>query len=461
MDIEKLLEGGESDTLDFKESFDRRAKETVGAFSNTIGGIILLGVGNHGEVIGLTVGKNTLSDIAHKISDATDPTVIPEVEALEHEEKTIVLIRIKEFPLKPVSVRGRCYRRVGDSTRQMTSQEIAEMHLHSTGSSWDALSARGKTLEDIDIENVRRYIRNANATGRRNLDIGEDPLKVLEKLELVKDDKPTWAAVLLFGRTPQSPLVQAAVHCGRFKEDVVIIDDRLIRGTIVDQVNEVMDFMRKNTNVRFVITGKPQRDEIWDYPLDALREAVLNAICHRDYADSAEIQIKIHDDRLTIWSPGLLPPGITLKELYEPDHSSKPRNKLIAQVFYDTGWIEKYGSGIQRITNLCAAQRIPAPVFEESSGGVRVTFKRFFHTEEELADPAFGLNERQVKAVMYVQEHEQITNREYREMFNISERSALNDLAELCEKEVFVKIGTTGKYTKYVLDTSHNPKSDG
>jgi len=460
VDVERLLAEGESDTLEFKESFDEDTIETVDAFSNTRGGFVFIGVKDNGEIIGLDIGRNTLNKFTNKISNATVPTVIPNISVHVIREKSIIAIHAQEYPLKPIAFKGRCYRRVGSSNRQMTPQEIAEMHLHSTGSSWDALPTPGKTLEDIDIGNVKRYIRNANATGRRNFEPGDDPMEIIGKLELVKNREPTWASILLFGKTPQSPLVQAAVHCGRFKENIIIIDDRLIRGSIVDQVNEVMDFMRKNTNVRFVITGKPQRDEIWDYPLDALREAVLNAICHRDYADNADIQIKIHDDRLTIWSPGLLPLGITLKELYEPDHSSKPRNKLIAQVFYDIGWIEKYGSGIQRITNLCAAQRIPAPVFEESLGGVLVTFKRFFYTEEELAASEFGLNERQVKAVIYVQGHEQITNREYREMFNISERSALNDLAELCEKDVFVKIGTTGKYTKYVLGTSRNPKSD-
>ncbi|GBE27123.1 hypothetical protein BMS3Bbin03_01043 [bacterium BMS3Bbin03] len=104
----------------------------------------------------------------------------------------------------------------------------------------------------------------------------------------------------MFGKTPQSPLIQATIHCGRFKGETKIIDDRLISGTIIEQINEVIDFIRKNTNVEFVITGKPQRDEIWDYPLEALREAVINAVCHRDYSDPADIQISIYDESIQI-----------------------------------------------------------------------------------------------------------------------------------------------------------------
>jgi len=113
----------------------------------------------------------------------------------------------------------------------------------------------------------------------------------------------------------------------------------MIEGTVIEQVDETMDFIRKNINVRFVMTGKPAREEIWDYPLEALREAVINAVCHRDYTISSNTEVRIYDDKLIVWSPGGLPFGITLDDLYKP-HSSVLRNKGIGGVFYDMGWIE-------------------------------------------------------------------------------------------------------------------------
>ena len=275
--------GNPKETTEFKKNFDRETIETAGALSNTKGGIILIGVSNKAKVVGVLIGKETLKDWANQISLSTDPRVIPEIGHSEINGMDIVIVQIKEFPIKPVSVRGRCFRRVGNSNRIMPMQEIAQMHFHSTGMSWDKLPARDAMIEDIDIEKVKRYIKKANETGRRKIGDAETPLQVLEKRELIKGGQPTWAAILLFCKNKKRLLSQAAIHCGRFKEGTVVIDDRMIEGTITEQVDEAMDFIRKNINVWFVMTGKPAREQIWDYPIEALSEAVINAVCHRDY----------------------------------------------------------------------------------------------------------------------------------------------------------------------------------
>ena len=445
----KLIRQGESDTTEFKESFVKEAIETAVAFSNTKGGTILIGFSDKGKVTGIQIGKETLQDLANQISQSTEPRIIPEIVQSTVEGKDVIIIRIKEFPIKPVSVKGRCFRRVGTSNRMMTPQEIAETHILSIGTSWDAFPARDALIDDIDLEKVKRYIKEANKVGRRKIADEENPLQVLEKLELIKDRKPTWAAILLFRKDAERFLSQAAIHCGRFKEETVIIDDRMIEGTIMEQIEEVMDFIRKNTNVRFVITGKPAREEIWDYPLEALREAVVNAVCHRDYTDNSEIQLKIHDNRLTVWNPGGLPFGMTIAELYNPNHSSKLRNKIIGQIFYDVELIEKYGSGVERIINACKKAGLPIPVFEEKFGGFLVIFNKDIYTEEYLRKLA--LNERQIKAVMYVKEKGKITNKEYQEICGASERTATRDMSNLVSSKLFDQIGTTGKGTEYIL----------
>jgi ATP-dependent DNA helicase RecG len=374
-ELKRLLADGESDTVEFKESLQEEALHTVGAFANTRGGTILLGVNDSGVPVGTTVGKSTLREITDRIASCTDPRVVPDVQAVTLKGRTVIAIHVPEYPIKPVAVRGRCYRRVGDSNRLMSPHAVAEMHNASTGTSWDARALPNKAIKDLNLARVRRYMTLATTVGRRSF-TGAKPREVIQKLELVLDGHPTWASILLFGKRPQSPLTQATVHCGRFRTETDIVDDRLIEGSIVDQIEETMDFLKKHINVRFVITGKPQRDQIWDYPLQALREAVVNAICHRDYGDNADIQIKVFDDHIRIWNPGFLPYGVTIEDLYRRTHASKPRNKLIAQVFYDLEIIERYGSGIQRMLDACRAAQIPEPTFEESTGGFLITFRK-------------------------------------------------------------------------------------
>jgi len=245
-DLRKLIENGETETVEFKASFDKETLETAVAFANTKGGVILIGASDKGDIKGIQIGKETLKDWANQISQATEPRIIPEVEMEEIDRKKVATIWIKEFPIKPVSMKGRCFRRVKNSNRVMQPHEIAEMHFHLTGMSWDRLSVTNASLDDIDIEKVKKYIEGTKDAGRRKISSTEKPLQVLEKLELIKDRKPTWAAILLFHKQPQRFLSQAMIHCGRFKEETMVIDDRMIEGSIIEQIEEAMDFIRKN-----------------------------------------------------------------------------------------------------------------------------------------------------------------------------------------------------------------------
>lgn len=444
-EVAKLIKSKESGLVEFKETFYREALETIGAFANTKGGVVVIGVSDKGKIKGISIGKATLSDWTNQISQSTEPRVIPEIEQVKIEGKEIAIIRIKEYPIKPVSVKGKCFRRVGNSNRTMTAQEISEMHLHSIGSSWDAFPAQDKTVNDIDLKKVARYIKEANANGRRKIE--DEPKDVLHKLEFIRDKKATWAAILVFGKEPQRPLSQSAVHCGRFKIDKTqILDDLMIEANLINQVDEVIKFVTRHISVRYEFEGKPKRKEVWEYPLEALREAVINAIVHRDYSISSNVQVEIYDDRIEIWNPGGLLPGITVEDLYKKEHKSVTRNKLIAQIFYDIGYIEKYGSGTIKIIDLCKQNGLPSPEFKEVFGGFSIIFRKDIFTEEYLL--RLGLNERQIKAVMYTKEKGKITNREYQELNSVSNKTSYLELSALVEKRVFVVEGS-GKKVVY------------
>jgi len=445
-DIHRLIKQGEGTTIEFKENFGKEAIETAGALANTQGGHILIGINKKGTIKGVTLSNETLKNWGNRISQISQPMLIPELQTFTENGKQIVIIVIKEFPLKPVAISGRCYKRVGASNKMLTPAEISELHLQSTGTTWDALPSPQANIKAIDIQKVKEYVSRAKKIGRRQFKEDEDTQALLHKLDLIKDKKPTWAAVIAFGEMP--PL-QAKVKCGRIRGTSTIVDDYVVEVPLLDQVDEVMKYMKRVLQLSYTINGNAQRKETWEYPLDAVREIVTNAICHRDYTSPAETQIKIFDDQLVVNNPGALPLGMTVEKLTDPRHKSIPRNRLLAMLFYDAGLIERYGSGIQRILDDCQNNGFPPPQFNELDHGFQVILYKDIFTEEFLQKK--GLNERQKKAITYVKEKERITNKEYQEICNISERTASRDLSVLVSQEIFEKIGKTGRGTQYVL----------
>jgi ATP-dependent DNA helicase RecG len=162
-----IIKQGESETLEFKPAFNVDVIETAVAFANMRGGHILLGISDDGQPLHATFGKEALRDYVNRIATATEPSIIPEAQLVQHRQNDIIILTIPEFPLKPVATRGRCYRRSGSTTRRMTPSEIAEIHLHSTGQSMDAVIVADRTLADINLDAVRAYMRRATDQGRR------------------------------------------------------------------------------------------------------------------------------------------------------------------------------------------------------------------------------------------------------------------------------------------------------
>ena len=360
-----IIKDGESETIELKEKFSDAVIDAVGAFANTHGGAIIIGVSDKSEIRGVRIGKETLTQWSNDITQATDPRAMTDIKAHEVGGQVVVVVEVPESPLKPVAVKGRYFKRVAKGEQRMSQHEIAQMHLQSVGQSWDMLSAPEASLADIDLDLVKRYVGQAREVHEKKVFDDETPLQILEKMELVKEGRPTWAALLLFQKRPQRYLSQASVHCGRFKDATVVIDDMLIEGTIIEQITATMDFIRKNTSVRFVITGAPAREEVWEYPPDALREAIINAVCHRDYTISSHIEVRIYDDELVVWSPGGLPSGVTIEDLYKDHHASVLRNKGISEVFYSVGLIEKWGRGTVEMRKALIVAGLLEPRFEE------------------------------------------------------------------------------------------------
>ena len=201
-ELKNQIKKGELDTVEFKESFNEDAIQTLGAFANTNGGHVLIGVDKSGKIKGTTISSESITNWSNRILQLSEPTIIPNIYSVEIDKKSVIIINIKEFPLKPVAIRGRCYIRIGSSNRRMTPAEISEMHLQSVGTTWDATPVPDGKLDDIDLEKVKKYILRAKDSGRRKFKGDEDLHELLRKLNLVKNSTPLWASIIAFGENP-------------------------------------------------------------------------------------------------------------------------------------------------------------------------------------------------------------------------------------------------------------------
>jgi ATP-dependent DNA helicase RecG len=448
MNLADILSRGESEIVEFKASFNDEALETIGAFANAAGGALFIGVEPTGATCGVSVGRKTLEDWANRIQDATDPRLQPSMTREEHNGKTIVVIRVEPAAAGPVSVRGRFFRRVGRTNQRMSHEEIVQRLLSASGASWDASAEPQATWEDLDKAAIRKYVATIRQTGRRPIPARTSGREFLQKLDLLIGEKPTRAALLLFGKTPTRFYPSAFVKLGRFRTPTVILDDREVLGTLPNQIEETLAWLRERLQTRFEITGRARREVVWEYPLEALREAVINAVCHRDYLGGANIQVRLYDDRLEIWNPGGLPATLKPADLLR-DHDSIPRNPKIASAFFFAGLIEQWGTGTLRMATALRQAGFPDPEFDAGTvGRFRVIVRQDPFTETFLR--GLGLSNRQLQAVAFIRQHGEITNRDYRELANLSDEAARKEIQQLRDRGILEAVGK-GRSTAYVL----------
>lgn len=367
MNLADIIAAGESEVVDFKASFGKEAVETLSAFANHKGGMLLVGVEDSGQIVGINQGPETIQRWVNQVKQNTSPAIIPDVELVAVGDKQVAVVRVGEFPVKPVACRDRFFKRVANSNHRLSLTEIANLHLQSLQLSWDAYPDNQATLGDLDEHKIQTFLRRVTEGDRFRVE--GDWQTVLGKLGYLKDGAPTHAAMLLFGKNDPP----YALHIGRFKTPSTIIDDRMLRGTLFQVVEEAMRFIHSHLRVAFEITGEIERREIYDYPLPALRELVLNAVVHRDYTSPVDIQIKIFDQSISFFNPGKLYGDLTIEKLKRDDYQSRTRNRLIAEAFYLTRDIEKYGSGFIRIRGEVAAYPTMRFDYEESGDGFLAT----------------------------------------------------------------------------------------
>ena len=273
---------------EFKSSFNDSVIESLVAFANTGGGKVLIRVNNEGMPLkNFITGHESVQQWLNEIKNKTQPSIIPDSRYIDWKESKVLEFSVKEFPIKSVSFKGRYFKRVKNSNHHLSLTEISNLHLKTFNSSWDNYVTNDYSLEDISLDKVNQFIEVSNKL--RGIKIGDDPLIVLNKFELIKENGIVNACHLLFAK---NDVFKATIELGRFSEPTLIKDALTLRTDLFTEIEGVFNFIKKHINKEYIITGNPQREERWQYPMDALREIIINMIVHRDYMQYEIRQLK-------------------------------------------------------------------------------------------------------------------------------------------------------------------------
>jgi len=349
---------------------------------NQRGGRVIFGVSENGDVLGQHVGDRTIEEISEEVR-RIDPPAFPTIDRVPVVNgREVLVVTVNQGPGRPYSYRGEAYRRIGNTTVTMSRDEYNRMLFERVHGEqrWENQFAAGWSVADLDVAEIRRTVEESIRRGRSEDPGTRDPEELLRGLGLAKDGAVLRAAVVLFGRADriEAELPQCLLRVARFRgvDRTEFLDNRQFHGNVFELLAKAERFLREHLPVAGRIApGLFERVDDPLYPPVALREALANAFCHRDYSiGGGSVAVAIYDDRLEVTSSGSLHFGLTAEALFRP-HESLPWNPLIARVLFRRGIIESWGRGTIKMAELTASAGLPRPEIEDVGGCVTVRFR--------------------------------------------------------------------------------------
>lgn len=454
MSLSSLLSKGPGPTLEYLPQPDNeRLAETLIAFANADGGTVLLGVGPDGSVKGELLSEEIESALRLALV-ACRPPVRTEWEQMETPQGVVVAIRVPRSTELHSLADGRVLLRAGSENRPLGGEAIRQLAATKSSGDFETESVAGATRADLDDDLITEYLAKREERQRRPaIAAREQMLRDIGALDL--SGRPTVSGLLLFGRQPQTNLPQSGLLFVRFTGNEPRGPEGLpgygrreeIGGSLPRLIERAWQVVWSEMRVEAVVRGLV-REEKTEYPPFAVREALVNAVAHRDYRlGGRRIEVRMFDDRLEVISPGGLPGYMTLENLVDEHYARNPR---LVDGLFQWGFIESLGLGVDRMIEDMLRAGHPPPIFKATPYSFSVTLK---NTRERRAAPdwEYRMNERQMRAMRYIQEQGRIANRDYQELCpDVSPETLRLDLADLVERGLILKIGDK-RGTYYIL----------
>ncbi len=449
----------ESQNIEYKANWRDEYLKWICGFANSNGGILYIGIDDQGDITGIENHHLLLEQLPNKLRDLLG--VFAEVNLKTLGEKHYVEIIVPRYDV-PISLRGKYYMRSGSTLQELSGIVLNEFILKRTGKTWDDVIEPRASINDIDKKTVKKFIQDTRKLKRIQIESSISTAKLLEKLRLYDNGQLKRGAIIVFGKDPGRFYPNTDVKIGRFGvSDADIKHHELAEGNLIQLVTRIGETLNSKFFIHPIDFEGMQRIERDEYPVAAVREMILNALVHRNY-NGAPTQIRLYDQSFTVWNDGGLPDGITEADL-RVLHRSKPRNPLIADVCFKAGYIDTWGRGTIKIIEACREMNLPEPSLYEEQGGffcgiykpdtsnkqewlqddnaINTIFLKAFGKSRDDLQKLTRLNERQLRGLLYLAENSTITNSEYKELFDITDRTALRDLNGLVQNQIIKKAG--------------------
>ncbi len=436
----------ERQNIEWKEVWRDEYLKWICGFANAQGGKIYIGKNDKGEVVGTPNSKKLLEDIPNKVRDILG--ILVDVNLNETLNGTYLEIVVEAQPF-PVNYKGQYHYRSGSTKQELKGAALDKFMLEKKGKKWDGVPVPHVSIADLKSETFDFFRKKAVKSQRIEDDILTDTNEELvENLQLFENNYLKRAAILLFHPKPTKFITGAFIKIGYFEADDELKFQDEIMGNIFEQVEKTMDLLFTKYIKSSITYEGLNRVEKYEYPKNAIREALLNAVSHKDYSGNTPIQISVYDDKLIFWNEGQLPSSWTIEKLLTK-HPSKPYNPDIANALFRSGYIEAWGRGTIKIIKDCVKFGIPKPKYYYDMSGFWVEFRKDNFNVEYFEKQ--GLNKRQISALMYVRKQGKITNNEYQTINECSRNTASNDLSVLVGKQFLESSGQKGAGAYYVL----------
>ncbi|MCA9882900.1 MAG: putative DNA binding domain-containing protein [Anaerolineae bacterium] len=469
-EIQSLYEQGRSERFDWlpEKATEAIIAERMVAMANTAGGQIVLGVSEDGTLNGIDKVDDAVDRLIQAALDITPPLIIPVPQSATLKEKQVVVALIPAGMPSVYAYEGRYLKREQTNNLPLSPQELRRLMLERGELSYETQVHPTATLDDLDWDKIRDYVKNLRGTGN-----SDEKTIMIQRGCLTQsggEHRPTNAGILLFGKAPQHFIRCAEIAAVRFAGDTMTDKHNRqdIGGTLIDQIKRAETFLIDHLRKDVTLSDTMARSETYEYPLEAARELVVNAVAHRDYSIAGDtIRLFIYGNRMEVHSPGRLPGPMTLANLKDERFS---RNPIIVQVLADMHFIERLGYGVDRVIELMKQQNLSEPMFTERNGGFTVTLQNRVEVEgdAESEDPAptksddvvfdgtyrgHAINPRQESTLKYLHKtsNTRITNSDLQQLFpDVHPETIRRDLVDLVNKDILVKMGQKrGSY--YVL----------